>query len=323
VTEQENPQFTKPELILRLVDLPEAELLRRDLERELLASTKGSAATKKQTFPTIRNIEVEGRSAIPNHKSIKDFTKRVLSKKITKIARQGRLIFLLLEAKDTPNQVLVLDFDSGGLLRLCKPREAVAPETVAIFGLGGLGQLRFLETKVGAQMYVVPQSELTTTASLLQHMGLEKMGLDPLRQSITWQSFYELCNSTQANRKGVKSLLCDEKFVLGVGDIYSDEILFHAELNYRREAGNLTATEARRFCRALTGTLHDALKQRGTSIVKRPFLDLHGEPGSFGDHLEVFMRKGELSSRGGTVVSSRFSSRTTYYCDKTQMLREL
>lgn len=84
MTEQENPQFTKPELILRLVDLPEAELLRRDLERELLASTKGSAATKKQTFPTIRNIEVEGRSAIPNHKSIKDFTKRVLSKKSPK-----------------------------------------------------------------------------------------------------------------------------------------------------------------------------------------------------------------------------------------------
>ncbi len=317
-------QFTIPELTLRLVDLPEAELLRRDIERELLQPGKGTiAAPKRPVYPIIRNIEVENSAAIPQNRPPNRLKKRLLERKITRVARQGRLLLLLLEANETPNDVMVLDFGPGGLLRLCKSTEAIDPDTTVILSLTGSRQLRFLDTKVGAKMYVLPQKDLPNRKALLGLMGLDKMGLDPFGRGISWQSFYNRCNSPGARSKGLKSFLCDENLVLGVGDIYSDEILFHAGLNHTRETGTLSPTEARRFYRDLTGTLHEALKYRGTSLFGRPFLDLRGQPGTYGERLEVYQRKGELNSRGGTVERKRFSNRFTYFCNKTQLPKPL
>lgn len=319
MTKPKKPKFSKPELLLRLVDLPEAELLKRDLEREFFASSKGSAsAAKKQSAPIVRNVEVLDRSLIQSYATAPVFTKQLLSKRIVRIRRLGRYLFLLLEAKDTPDAVLILNFSSGGLLRMAKRTEAVDTDTALIIGLTGSRQLRFLETKEGAQVYVLPRAEVTPSLPLLANLGFDP--LDP-NQTKTWQEFHSLCK--KAGTKGLKSLLCDESYIVGVGDLYSDEVLFHAELNYSRLARSLTPTEVRRLCQALTGTLYDALKHRGASLFKRPFMDLYGEPGSYGQHLEVFMRKGELSSRGGRVVSSRFSNRHTFYCDKTQILRDV
>lgn len=319
MTKPKKPRFTKTELFLRLVDLPEAELLKRDLEREFFASGKGSAsAAKKQSPPIVRSVEVLSRSLTKDHATVPDFTKQMLNRKIVRIRRLGRYIFLLLEAKNLPDAVLILNFSSGGLLRLTKKTAAVDSDTALILGLSGSRHLRFLETKEGAQVYVLPRAEVTQSLPLLANLGFDPLNPD---QTKTWQEFHSLCK--KAGSKGLKSFLCDENFVAGVGDLYSDEVLFHAELNYRRLANSLTPTEVRRLCQALTGTLYDSLKHRGASLFKRPFMDLYGEPGAYGQHLEVFMRKGELSSRGGMVVTSRFSNRSTYYCDKTQILRDV
>ena len=304
---------------MRLVDLPEAELIRRDLERELLPTAKGTPP-KRRSNPIIKEVQVEVGKVVHKHGSSTNFSKRVLNKKITRIGRQGRLVLLLLEGADegADEDVLVLDFAAGGQLRLNKRKDAMDGDTAVVLGIGGANQLRFLDTKVGAQMYVVAQQELSQMSSLLERMELDRMGLDPIRGPVSWQGFQELCQSTGARHKGLKSFLSDENLVLGIGDIYSDEIMFHAELNFRRKAGSLSPTEVRRFCRALTVTLHEAMRCRGTSLYRRPFYNLNGEPGTYGDHLEVYMRAGELSSRGGTIVSTRFSDRMTFYCDKTQ-----
>lgn len=309
--------FSKSQMALRLVDLPEAEVIRRDLEREFFASPGTSTATRatKANFVTIRSAEVLKRSSVAKHRGPKDFENRLAGKKIVKIVRRGRYLFLLLQAKDSPDEALVIDFSSGGLLRRNARRDALDPNTVIVMGLGGWGQLRMLDTKQGAQMYVMLRKDLTSASPLLA-----KMGIDPVSQPLSWQDFHAICRNT--NNKSLKSLLLDEKILVGVGDIYSDEILFHAELNYRRIASSLTQTEARRLCRSLTGTLHEAVKHRGTTLSSRLFYDIFGEEGGFGSHLEVYQRYGELSSRGGIVTKARFSGRSTYYCDKTQILEE-
>lgn len=311
--------LSKAQIALRLVDLPEAEVIRRDLEREFFASPSTSTATRtaRSNFLTIRSVDVLNVASVaryPGTQGPKKFVERLTGKKIVKIVRRGRYLFLLLQ-KDTPDEALVIDFGPGGLLRRNARRDALDPNTVIVIGLGSWGQLRMLDTKQGAQMYVMPRQDLTSTSPLLA-----KMGLDPVAQPLAWQDFHMICRSTK--NKELKSLLLDEKIFVGVGDVYSDEILFHAELNYRRIASGLTQTEARRLCRALTGTLHEAVKHRGTTLTTRPFYDIFGEEGGYGSHLEVYQRHGELSSRGGFVTKARFSARSTYFCAKTQILEE-
>ena len=58
----------------------------------------------------------------------------------------------------------------------------------------------------------------------------------------------------------LKALLTDDTFVVGVGDIYADEILFEAGLRYDRVCNTLSTQEIRRLHRSLVGTMHDAVK---------------------------------------------------------------
>ena len=305
-------------MALRLVDLPEAEVIRRDLEREFFASPGTSTRATRSNFLTVRSVEVIKPANVAKHRGPKaqgKFIERLTGKKIVKIVRRGRYLFLLLQAKNCEDEALVIDFGPGGLLRRNTRRDALDPNTAVVIGLGAWGQLRMLDTKKDAQMYLLLRKELTSASPFLA-----KMGLDPIAQPIARQDFHAICRST--TNKSLKSLLLDEKILVGVGDIYSDEILFHAELSYRRIASSLTQTEARRLCRALTGTLHEAVKRRGTTLPSRQFLDIFGDEGGYDSHLEVYQRYGELSSRGGFVTKARFSGRSTYYCDKTQILLE-
>jgi formamidopyrimidine-DNA glycosylase len=74
----------------------------------------------------------------------------------------------------------------------------------------------------------------------------------------------------------LKAFLMDQTFLVGIGDIYSDEILFHAGLRYDRDPSSLTTQEIRRLYRSLvetstrpSSTADDPLRRRSTSDSER------------------------------------------------------
>ena len=77
----------------------------------------------------------------------------------------------------------------------------------------------------------------------------------------------------------LKPLLMDQKFIAGIGNIYSDEILFGAGLRWDRMSDSLTAEEVRRLYRAMMETLQEAVKHRGSSLADEQYVDLFGQPG--------------------------------------------
>jgi len=118
----------------------------------------------------------------------------------------------------------------------------------------------------------------------------------------------------------LKTLLCDNSVIVGLGDIYSDEILFEASLRYDRTGSSLNTQEVRRFFRSVVQVLNDAVKYRGTTIESSPFVDPAGNPGVFQDHLQVYGKHGELSPRSRQpLVRSKFAGRWTYYCEQSQV----
>ncbi|MDG2908814.1 MAG: hypothetical protein P6D49_11025, partial [Acidimicrobiales bacterium] len=114
----------------------------------------------------------------------------------------------------------------------------------------------------------------------------------------------------------LKDLLCDDSFIVGIGDVYSDEILFAAGLRHDRRSDSLSSQEVRRLYRAVVEILHNAVKYRGTNLEERPFLDIFGIPGIYQDHLSVYGRAGDLSPRSrAPILRTRYKNRWTYYCD--------
>ena len=141
--------------------------------------------------------------------------------------------------------------------------------------------------------------------------------MDPLAKPMAWTDFGREVLSHDTK---LKSLLTDDTVIVGLGDIYSDEILFEASLRYDRISSSLNTQELRRFFRAVVTVLNDAVKYRATTIETSAFVDPQGNDGSFQDHLQVYGKHGELSPRSRQPLArTKFSGRWTYYCEQSQV----
>ena len=112
----------------------------------------------------------------------------------------------------------------------------------------------------------------------------------------------------------------DQKFIAGIGNVYSDEILFEAGLKWERQSDSLSQQEVRRLYRAITETLNGAVKYRGSSLADEQYVDLFGKPGEYQEHHQVYGREGEACVRCRRPIQrARYSNRSTFYCDACQV----
>ena len=200
-----------------------------------------------------------------------------------------------------------MDLGSSGSLRRTANKQAVDPETEVVITFTQHGQLRLLDARGTSEMFVVDNDSIDDELP-----DPEDLGLDPVSAPVTWTTFGR---GLLQRRVRLKTLLTDPSFVVGIGNIYADEILFHAGLRHNRMSDSLTSQEIRRLHRALVGTLHDAIKHRGTSIPEREFIDPVGNPGEYGSHLMVWGRHGELSARSRLPIQRvKFRGTWTYFC---------
>jgi formamidopyrimidine-DNA glycosylase len=112
----------------------------------------------------------------------------------------------------------------------------------------------------------------------------------------------------------------DQGFVAGIGNIYSDEILFAAGLRWDRSSETLTVDEQQRLYEEIHEILRKAVHARGTSMRDEQYRDLYGSLGGFQDLLKVYQREGQSCVRcGSTIQRARWSSRSTHFCPRCQV----
>ena len=273
-----------------MFELPEVETVRRDLERDIVG--------KK-----IKSAEAASMKVLRRYRTRKAFVSRLVGNKITAVKRLGLYIAIVFNNESN----LVIDLGSSGSLRRNAIKDAVDPSTEVVVTFTQHGQLRLLDSEGTSEMFAVADD------SMLDELPeLADLGLDPVSEPFTWKEFGRCLLQ---RRVRLKTLLTDPTFVVGIGDIYADEILFHAGLRHNRMSDSLTGSEIRRLHRALVGTIHDAIKYRGTSIPEREFIDPAGNPGEYGSHLMVWGRHGELSARSRQPIQRvKFRGAWTYFC---------
>jgi formamidopyrimidine-DNA glycosylase len=115
----------------------------------------------------------------------------------------------------------------------------------------------------------------------------------------------------------LKSLLLDQGFVAGVGNIYADEALWRARLHPMRRADTLTPVEVARLHRAVRAVLRQGIDNRGSSFGD--YVDADGEPGDNAEQLAVYRRTGEPCLRCGTAIERVvIGQRSTHFCPRCQ-----
>lgn len=143
---------------------------------------------------------------------------------------------------------------------------------------------------------------------------LKHLGPDPLSPDFNLNSFKQLFKGRTAR---IKSLLMNQKFVAGIGNIYSDEILWRAEVNPFKKADKLEQGEVEKIYKNMKKVLKKAVFKKGTSVSD--YLTPEGEEGDFAGLLNVYGQEGEeCPCCGEIIVRKKIGSRSTHYCPLCQ-----
>ncbi|MEW5977559.1 MAG: bifunctional DNA-formamidopyrimidine glycosylase/DNA-(apurinic or apyrimidinic site) lyase [Acidobacteriota bacterium] len=143
------------------------------------------------------------------------------------------------------------------------------------------------------------------------------LGLEPLSPAYRWADFLSLLERRTGR---MKSLLLDQRFVAGVGNIYADEALFEARIHPERLAHSLTSDEKKKLYHAIPKVLRSGLKYGGTSFQN--YLNADGEVGANQERLKVYGREGEKCRRcGAAILRIVVTQRSSHYCPTCQPKR--
>ena len=143
-----------------------------------------------------------------------------------------------------------------------------------------------------------------------QHSLLSHLGPEPLSAEFDGDYLYQLSR----RRPGpVKNFIMDGKVVVGVGNIYANEVLFLSGIHPRRPAGRISKTRYTLLADNIKQVLTSAIAQGGTTL--RDFVGGDGKPGYFAQQLYVYGRGGDACKRcGGELREVRLGQRSTVFC---------
>ncbi|PNU20725.1 DNA-formamidopyrimidine glycosylase [Geothermobacter hydrogeniphilus] len=155
---------------------------------------------------------------------------------------------------------------------------------------------------------------LWSDGPVADHPLLARLGPEPFAADFNGRYLHQRSRRRQI---AVKSLIMDQKVVVGVGNIYASEALFRAGIRPDRTAGSIAAARYDRLAEAVRDVLAEAIAAGGTTL--QDFQQVDGRPGYFRQNLMVYGRAGEKCREcGGDVQSCRIGQRSTFFCRHCQ-----
>lgn len=220
---------------------------------------------------------------------------RIRGQSIQDVTRRGKYIVFTLT-----DDYLLVHLKMTGELRVAPAGDPPDPHARIVFDLDGGDELRFHDPRKFGRVYLVATASEVTGA----------LGPEPLADDFTPDSLA----ARLAKRRGrLKSLLLDQTFVAGVGNIYADEALHRAGLHPLRPAHTLSQEEGARLFAAIREVLAQGIANRGTH------LDWAYTQGTNQNALQVFHRHGQpCPTCGATVVRILVGQRGTHFCPVCQ-----
>lgn len=299
-------------------ELPEVETIVRDLKKKVLKRTFISVWTDFQKMIGLCFLDAEGQ--VKKTKNLSRFKKEIKGRKIQKIWRRGKNIFFDLSGGKT---LLVHQKLTGHLLfGRWKKREGIWKAIVK----GPLSEdpmnkfLHLIFLLDDGNMLAMSDLRKFAKIELWDKKGLEgseylnNLGAEPLDNKFTFKKFKEVLRK---KRGKIKQVLMDQSVIAGIGNIYSDEILWESKVHPIKNTAELEEPDFKKIYLAMRKILKKAVQLRGESFSD--FRDLEGKKGFFDEYKKVYRKKGQKCSRCGAVIERiKLGGRSAHYCPKCQ-----
>ncbi|MDO8886553.1 bifunctional DNA-formamidopyrimidine glycosylase/DNA-(apurinic or apyrimidinic site) lyase [Candidatus Oleimmundimicrobium sp.] len=232
-----------------------------------------------------------------------EFKQRVEGTFVKDVKRRAKILIIELSTGDS----LLIHLKLTGRLLYLKPEEPIEKHTHLVFNLSDGKQLRFWDLRQFGYVKIV--SGKPEEAPELRELGPEalELGLDEFRRLLA------------GKRSGkIKPLLMNQNFIAGIGNIYSDEMLFYAGIQPTRDVTTLTDGEIVKLHEGIKKILSAAVRYKGSSVDD--YVDLYGEQGDFVMYHKVYRRTGKPCEKCGTPIKRiKLAGRSAHFCPKCQV----
>jgi len=290
-------------------ELPEVETTVRDLQKNILGLK-------------IEDFWTDFKKNIKRPKRIEEFKKTIVGKKIVDVKRRGKNILFFLSG----GKILLIHqkltghllygrwkMEHGRWLSLVEGflNESVNRFIHLMFKLDNGKMLALSDLRKFAKIEIWERAELKNSKEF------KNLGPEPLDKNFTFEKFEERLSKKKKGK--IKQVLMDQSMIAGIGNIYSDEILWRAKVHPLKDVSKLNGGELEEIYRAMKEILPKAIKLGGESFSD--FRRISGERGYFDKERKVYRRTGEKCSRCGAVVKRlKTGGRSAHFCPKCQKL---
>ncbi len=160
---------------------------------------------------------------------------------------------------------------------------------------------------------------LIKTADLDLSLHTKGLGPEPLLPSFDLNAF--AVRLSHRLKAPIKTVLMDQSLISGIGNIYSDEILWRAGVHPESHFGKIPLKNIKKMFEAMKETLNKGIDFGGDSMSD--YRNIHGERGEFQEHHQAY-RRTKLKCRkkgcGGTIIRKVIGGRSAHFCNAHQIL---
>lgn len=271
-------------------ELPEVETIRKTLEQLVIGKE-------------IKEVTVRLPKIIKYPFEVEQFQDALAGQQFLKVGRRGK--FLIFYTNDFS---LVSHLRMEGKYGLYPSDEEIDKHTHVIFHFTDGSELRYRDVRKFGTMHLIKKGEEGKVAPL------KDLGPEPFSPEFTVDYLWEKLKKTN---RVVKTVLLDQKMVVGIGNIYVDESLFRSRIHPLRLASSLTKKEVEKLHQEMIATLREAIEKGGSTI--RSYVNSQGQMGMFQLELFVYGRGGEdCKTCGNTLERIKVGGRGTVFCPYCQ-----
>jgi len=271
-------------------ELPEVEVIRRGLQkhlpgRKIIEITAGS---KKLRLPLPR-------------KNLKKF---IRGAQVTSVDRRAKFLLIAMDN----GAFLVMHLGMTGRLGIFPAGTPRAKHDHLRLQLDNNMQLRFNDIRRFGFIQVLPPGS-GTGGTMLDNLGPEPLGPDFTPGYLQKQA--------GGKTRPLKNFLMDNRIVVGIGNIYACEILFHAGLKPDKNVSRLTLKDWEKVVDSSRHVLQQAIARGGTTISD--FVNESGNSGYFQLALQTYGKQGQACKCCSTPIAKKtMAGRSTFFCPKCQ-----
>ena len=273
-------------------ELPEVETVIKGIEPKII---KNEIIDFKKYSPKLR-YRIEG-----------NIRNKIIRKFVKSIYRRAKYIIIVLE----DNQTIVIHLGMSGRIIISNSEDRIITKhTHFLISFSNEVDLIYVDPRRFGLIKVIP-SNFLFKSKLFRHLGVE-----PLDRTFNRKYLKMICEN---KKSPIKSTIMNQKYVVGVGNIYASESLYLAKVNPIKESHLLTTEECNLIVKYIKKVLNKSIKLGGSSI--NDYAMVSGKLGDYQNKLAVYGREGSICRKRSCkskILRIVIAQRSTFYCPVCQ-----